>query len=91
MNIQMLLGLLENCKLCVKLWCLHEEQGMELPHVHLVFNLVTLVKQVNGAMECMLEITSLFEEKKQNKRPIHLSVFPPVNALKDTRQVGGWS
>ena len=62
----MLLGLLENCKLCVKLWCLHEKQGMELPHVHLVFNLVTLVKQVNGTMECMLGITSLSEEK-QNK------------------------
>ena len=66
-QIQMLLGLLENCKLCVKLSCLHEIRGMELPHVHLVFNLVTLAKQVNGTMECMLEITSLSEEKKQNK------------------------
>ena len=61
----MLLGLLENCKLCVKLWCLHEKQGMELPYVHIVFNLVTLVKQVNGTMECMLEI--LLCLRKNNK------------------------
>ena len=75
MNIQMLLGLLENCKLCVKLWCLHEKQGMELPRVHLVFNLVTLVTQVNGTVECMLGITSLSEEKKNKTKDQFICQF----------------
>ena len=74
----MLLGLLENCKLCVKLSCLHEKRGMELPHVHLVFNLVTLAKQVNGTMECMLEITSLSSLSKEYFQGIIL-VHPELN------------
>ena len=64
----MLLALLENCN-CVLSYGVYmsfEQQGMELPHVHLVFNLVMLVKQVNETMECMHEITSLSVKKKKH-------------------------
>jgi len=46
---------------------------MELLHVHLVLNLVTLAKNTSGTVESMLEMISLHEKKKGNKRTIHPS------------------
>ena len=61
---------------------------MELLHVHLVLNLVTLAKNTSGTVESMLEMISLHEKKKKETKGQFIRVLLPVNALNDI-QYGG--